>query len=56
MGRPRRRRNECIVLTQRNDVPCASPGDFKSTAWKPGQDTPSLWPVTDQLIYVIRLL
>lgn len=39
MGRPCRRRNECIVLAEWNNIPRAGPSDSESTAWKPGQRT-----------------
>ena len=55
MGRPCRGRNECIIVTEWNDLSCASPGDSESTAWEPRQDTPSLWPDVDQLTVALRL-
>ena len=39
MGRPSRRRDECIVVTKRNDISRPSSGDVESTTWKPSQDT-----------------
>ena len=39
MGCPSRRRDECIVVTKRNNISRASSGDVESTTWKPSQDT-----------------
>ena len=54
MGRPSCRRDECIVVTKRNDISRAGSGDVESTTWKPSQDT-TLYLAWDPLTHNFAL-